>query len=118
MKEVKTLIQIYTEQKKALGCTIEEFYSLMAKFNIADCTVKELELLFCLEEADSSLTVRELKEKLCVTHPFVSATARKFQKQDLISVSKSKDDLRLTFISLTEKGEQFLKRFTGGRNGI
>ncbi|MEH7417342.1 MarR family transcriptional regulator [Neobacillus drentensis] len=63
------------------------------------------DILVCLY-GKNGISVKELAEKIHRTQPTVTVLIDKLQKLGFVERNKSKEDSRITLISLTEKGTQ------------
>lgn len=61
------------------------------------------------DENYCGIKTSDLTQKLCITKPATSKMLNLLEEKELIERSSNKNDRRVVYVKLTEKGEEFLK---------
>ena len=91
-----------------VGCTAQEIANFVEKaLKEFDISREQLGVIHYLDTAEKDkLTVNELRETLIDDSPNVSRILNKMVEKGLVRKERQKDDQRVVYVSLTEKGRE------------
>lgn len=80
-------------------------------------TPPQFGLLWCLNCAHT-LTMTELADKLDLSHGAATGLVDRLDKLNLIKRERSEDDRRVVYVTLSDAGQQLIKRVNSKRHAI
>ena len=80
------------------------------EFEGEELTVPQIMLLKVISEC-GKIKVSEISEEMNLTNSTVSGIIDRLEKSDIVLRERSKEDRRIVYITLSEKGEEMAKEF-------
>jgi len=107
-KVYKANFSIRDKAAVLVGCTAQEIANFVEKaLKEFDISREQLGVIHCLDTAEmGKMTVNELRETLIDDSPNVSRILNKMVEKGLVRKERQKDDQRVVYVSLTEKGRK------------
>ena len=73
--------------------------------------IQYMDVIHKLQEKKERVKVSDISDTLKLPRPGVTRTVKEMEKKGYLSKTISKEDARITYITLTEKGEQLSEKY-------